>query len=38
VPGCKGSNFAKQLRCTEEGPVITGILEEALLQSLEISR
>ena len=32
VPGCKGSNFAKQLRCTEEGPVITGILEEALLQ------
>lgn len=31
VPGCNGDHFVKQLRCTEEGPVINGILEEALL-------
>jgi hypothetical protein len=31
VPGCNGNHFVKQLRCTEEGPVITGILREALV-------
>ena len=32
VPGCNGKHFVKQLRCMEEGPVITGILKEALLE------
>jgi len=32
VPGCNGNHFVKQLRCTEESPVITGILQEALLE------
>jgi len=32
VPGCNGKSFVKQLRCTEEGPVIAAILEEALLE------
>ena len=31
VPGCGGNHFVKQLRCVEEGPVISGILKEALL-------
>ena len=32
VPGCKGKNFAKKLRCTEESPVIKDILTESLEQ------
>ncbi|MDI6775860.1 MAG: hypothetical protein QMD03_01235 [Syntrophales bacterium] len=32
VPGCKGPNFAKKLRCDEESPVITDILREGLEQ------
>jgi hypothetical protein len=31
VPGCRGNHFVKQLRCVERGPVINGILQEALL-------
>jgi len=30
VPGCKGKNFTKKLRCRQESPVIMGILDEAL--------
>jgi len=30
VPGCRGPNFAKKLRCSEESSVITDILREAL--------
>lgn len=30
--GCKGKNFAKKLRCTEESPVIVNILNESLEQ------
>lgn len=30
VPGCKGENFTKKLRCAEESPVILDILAEAL--------
>ncbi len=29
VPGCKGANFAKKMRCKEESPVIRDILEDA---------
>ncbi|OQY43168.1 MAG: hypothetical protein B6240_13065 [Desulfobacteraceae bacterium 4572_87] len=32
VPGCNGNHFVKQLRCTEEGPVIMDIFQEALLE------
>lgn len=32
VPGCKGENFTKKLRCKEEGPVILDILEDVLLE------
>lgn len=28
VPGCKGENFAKKLRCSEESPIILNILKE----------
>jgi len=28
VPGCKGENFAKKLRCSEESPIILDILGE----------
>lgn len=28
VPGCKGENFAKQLRCSEESPIILSILDD----------
>lgn len=30
VPGCKGNNFSKKLRCAQESPVIVKILEDAL--------
>lgn len=30
VPGCKGENFSKKLRCSEESPVIVNILEDVL--------
>ncbi|RJE48582.1 MULTISPECIES: DUF6765 family protein [unclassified Dehalobacter] len=30
VPGCKGENFTKKLRCKEESPVILALLNEAL--------
>ena len=30
VPGCRGENFSKKLRCKEESPVILSILEEIL--------
>jgi len=30
VPGCKGKNFPKKLRCSEESPVIVRILNDAL--------
>ncbi len=33
VPGCKGQNFTKQLRCKEESPVILEILKDALLEN-----
>jgi len=32
VPGCKGNHFVRKLRCTEAGPVIESILQEALMQ------
>ena len=32
VPGCKGPNFAKKLRCGKESPVITEILKKGLEQ------
>jgi len=32
VPGCKGENFTKKLRCQEESPVILDILNDALLE------
>jgi len=28
VPGCKGENFSKKLRCSEESPIILDILED----------
>jgi hypothetical protein len=30
VPGCKGENFTKKLRCKEESPVILSIFHDAL--------
>jgi hypothetical protein len=30
VPGCRGENFSKKMRCQEESPVILTLLEEAL--------
>ncbi len=30
IPGLRGENFPKRLRCAEESPVITTILDEAL--------
>ena len=30
VPGCKGENFSKKLRCTEESQVILDILDDVL--------
>lgn len=32
VPGCKGENFTKKLRCKEESPVILDILKDAFLE------
>lgn len=32
VPGCKGENFTKKLRCMEESPVIMKLLHEVLLE------
>lgn len=32
VPGLKGENFTKRLRCMEESPIIMDILEEVLLE------
>lgn len=32
VPGCKGENFTKKLRCKEESPVILDILEDVFLE------
>lgn len=32
VPGCKGENFTKKLRCMEESPVILDILKDVLLK------
>lgn len=32
VPGCQGNHFVKQLRCTQDGPVIHSILEEVLME------
>lgn len=32
VPGCKGENFTKRLRCMEESPVIMDILNDALTE------
>lgn len=33
VPGCKGENFTKRLRCQEESPVILRILEDVFLEA-----
>lgn len=30
VPGCKGENFAKKLRCSEESPIILDFLEDVI--------
>ena len=30
VPGCKGKNFPKRLRCKEESPIIIRLLDDAL--------
>lgn len=32
VPGCKGENFTKKLRCTEESPVILDILDDVFFE------
>jgi len=32
VPGCKGENFTKRLRCMEESPVIMDILHDVLAE------
>lgn len=32
VPGCKGENFAKKLRCKEESPVILDILKDVFIE------
>lgn len=32
VPGCKGENFTKKLRCREESPVILDIIKEAFME------
>lgn len=32
VPGCKGENFTKKLRCREESPVILDILDDVFLE------
>lgn len=32
VPGCKGENFTKKLRCKEESPVILDILNDVFLE------
>ncbi|WP_407311124.1 DUF6765 family protein [Desulfosporosinus sp. SB140] len=32
VPGCKGENFTKMLRCTEESPVILDIIKDVFLE------
>lgn len=32
VPGCKGENFTKKLRCKEESPVILDILNDVLIE------
>lgn len=32
VPGCKGENFTKKLRCKEESPIILDILEDVFLE------
>ncbi|MHB8125256.1 MAG: DUF6765 family protein [Desulfitobacteriaceae bacterium] len=32
VPGCKGENFTKRLRCMEESPVILDILKDVLIE------
>ncbi|AHF07104.1 DUF6765 family protein [Desulfitobacterium metallireducens] len=32
VPGLKGENFTKRLRCTEESPIIMDIIKEVLLE------
>lgn len=32
VPGCKGDNFTKKLRCQEESPVIMEILQDVLME------
>lgn len=32
VPGCKGKNFTKKLRCKEESPVILDILKDVFLE------
>ncbi|HVJ48839.1 DUF6765 family protein [Desulfitobacterium sp.] len=32
VPGCKGENFTKKLRCRAESPIIMAILKDVLLE------
>ncbi|MFZ3101814.1 MAG: DUF6765 family protein [Desulfitobacteriaceae bacterium] len=32
VPGCKGENFTKKLRCMEESPVILDILRDVIVE------